>query len=179
MHKSYRRYIFYYVLWQLSRSLQKTQINDNVYFWRKSRRRSWEVENHVHNWLISFLVICILANHVLNSFRDRQFWSDRQFCLNERILFNRWRVKVTLFANWNLEKYTSKWGNLIPTNDEDRIGLHLFFSFFLQLAKNVLNNMGQSKHALNFHIEVIVGEHWSTFIFWLDPLSFAIWCWKQ
>ena len=33
----------------LSRSLQKTQINDNDYFRQKSRRRSWEVANHVHN----------------------------------------------------------------------------------------------------------------------------------
>ena len=50
----------------------------------------------------------------------------------------------------------------ILANDEDRVGLHLifFFSFFLffflQLAKNVLNNMGQSMHGLNFHIKVIV-----------------------
>ena len=56
------------------------------------------------------------------------------------------------------KKYTSKWGTPIPTNNKDQVGLHLFFFFliFLQLAKNVLNNMGQSMHALNFHLKVIV-----------------------
>ena len=48
----------------------------------------------------------------------------------------------------------------IPANYEDQVGLHLFlffiFYFSLQLAKNVLTNMGQSMHALYFHIKMIV-----------------------
>ena len=58
-----------------------------------------------------------------------------------------------------LGKYTFKLGTPIPENNKDRVGLHPFFFFSPQLAKNVLNNMGQSMHALNFHIEVIVEEH--------------------
>ena len=34
--------------------------------------------------------------------------------------------------------------------------IHFFFFFFLQLAKNIVNNMGQSLDALYFHTEVIV-----------------------
>ena len=35
--------------------------------------------------------------------------------------------------------------------------IYIFFSFFsLQLAKNIVNNMGQSLDALYFHTEVIV-----------------------
>ena len=63
-----------------------------------------------------------------------------------------------------LGKYTFKLGSLIPGNDKDRVGLHPFL-IFLQLGRSVLNNMGQSMDALNFHIEVIVEEHQSTFIF--------------
>ena len=35
----------------------------------------------------------------------------------------------------------------------------IYIFFFLQLAKNIVNNMGQSLDALYFHIEVIVEEH--------------------
>ena len=64
-----------------------------------------------------------------------------------------------------LGKYTFKLGTPIPGNNKDQVGLHPFILFFLQLGGNVLNNMGQSMDALNFHIEVIVKEHRSTFIF--------------
>ena len=40
-----------------------------------------------------------------------------------------------------------------------------FFIFFFKIGIKILNNMGQSMDALNFHIEVIVEEHRSTFIF--------------
>ena len=63
-----------------------------------------------------------------------------------------------------LGKYAFKLGTPIPGNDKDRVGLHPFF-FFLQLGRNVLNNMDQLMDALNFHIEMIVEEQQSTFIF--------------
>ena len=91
-----------------------------------------------HPTLLTFIILRKKKEKKIILFSDRQFWSDRQYCLNERTFFNKWCGKVTLFANWNLEKYT------------------FFFFFFLQLAKNIVNNMGQSLDALYFHTEVIV-----------------------
>ena len=55
------------------------------------------------------------------------------------IFFNRYRVKVILFENWNVEKYTIKLETLIFAMKKIEWA-YIRFINFLQLTKYVLNN---------------------------------------